>query len=81
VRRAYARWGYPDWLRIAIGAIELEAAAMAAFQPTRHLAVVQLLPILAGAAYTHAKTRRERNLTAVPLLAMAALLSILHEDK
>jgi hypothetical protein len=81
VRRAYARWGYPDWLRMAIGAIELEAAAMAAFRPTKHLAVAQLLPVLAGAVYTHAKTPRERMLTVVPLLTIAALLSILHEDK
>ena len=81
VRRAYARWGYPDWLRISVGVIELEAAALAAFQPTKHIAVAQLIPVLAGAVYTHAKTPRERMLTAVPLVTIAALLSILDEDK
>lgn len=81
VRRAYERWGYPDWLRIGVGIIELEAAALVAFRPTKHLAVVQLVPVFAGAVYTHAKMPRERMLTVVPLLSIAALLSILDEDE
>jgi NAD(P)-dependent dehydrogenase (short-subunit alcohol dehydrogenase family) len=43
--------------------------------------VAQLVPVLAGAVYTHAKTPRERILTVVPLLTIAALMSILDEDE
>ena len=74
VRRAYARWGYPDWFRIGIGVIELEAGLLAGFDMTRRLAALQLIPIMAGSIYTHSKTSGERHMTLVPAFTLVALL-------
>jgi putative oxidoreductase len=76
VRRAYARWGYPEWFRVAIGAIELEAGLLAAFDTTQRLASLQLMPIMAGSIYTHGKTPGERRMIVVPLLTVLALFRL-----
>jgi DoxX-like family len=66
VRRAYARWQYPDWFRITIALIEIEAGMLAAFDTTQRVAALQLIPVMAGAVYTHGKTCGERHMMALP---------------
>jgi len=76
VRLAYARWGYPEWFRMAIGAIEMEAGLLAAFGDTQRLAAFQLIPIMVGSIYTHGKTQSERHMAVVPTLTLLALIRI-----
>jgi hypothetical protein len=76
VRHAYARWGYPEWFRVAIGTIEMEAGVLAAFDTTQRLAALQLIPIMVGSIYTHAKTPHERHMAVVPTLTLVALFGL-----
>lgn len=73
VRRAYARWGYPEWFRVAIGSIEMEAGIFAAFDNTQRMAALQLIPIMLGSIYTHGKTPGERHMAVVPAITLVAL--------
>jgi putative oxidoreductase len=73
VRRSYARWGYPNWFRIVIGIVEIEAGVLAASNTKQHLAALQLIPIMAGSIYTHLKTPGEGHLTVVPAFILAPL--------
>ena len=73
VRRAYARWGYPEWFRVAIGMVEIEAGLLAAFDNTQRVAALQLIPIMVGAIYTHGKTPGERHMIVVPAIMLFAL--------
>jgi len=73
VRRAYARWGYPEWFRIAIGMIEIEAGMLAAFDATQRLAALQLIAIMAGSIYTHGKTAGERHMMVMPAFTLVIL--------
>jgi len=51
--KQFAAWGYPAWLRLAIGGLEI-AGAIGLFIPKlRSLAVYGLIGILVGAIYTH----------------------------
>jgi putative oxidoreductase len=73
VRRAYARWGYPEWFLVAIGSIEMEAGIFAAFDNTQRIAALQLIPIMLGSIYTHGKTPGERYMAVVPAVTLMAL--------
>ena len=76
VRHAYARWGYHEWFRVAIGAIEVEAGVLAAFDDTQNIAAFQLIPIMIGSMYTHGKTPGERPMAVVPALTLVALVGM-----
>ena len=73
VRRAYARWGYPEWFRVAIGSIEMDAGIFAAFDNTQRIAALQPIPIMLGSIYTHGKTPGERHMAVVPAITLMAL--------
>ena len=51
--KQFAAWGYPSWLRSAIGGLEI-AGAIGLFVPKlRSLAIYGLIGIMVGAIYTH----------------------------
>lgn len=68
----FAKWGYPDWFRLVVGAVEVIGAVLllvprAAFYAASVLAVQML-----GAAYTHLVNDEAANVP-VPLVLFALL--------
>ena len=51
--RHFARWGYPDWLRLVIGTLEVAAAALLCLPKLATLGACVIVVIMAGATYTH----------------------------
>jgi putative oxidoreductase len=46
-------WGYPSWVRLAVGALEILCAILLWVPRSRRWAVLVLLVIMTGAAITH----------------------------
>jgi putative oxidoreductase len=51
--RHFARWGYPDWLRLVIGSLEVAAAALLCIPKLATLGACVIVVVMAGATYTH----------------------------
>ncbi|WP_420448388.1 DoxX family protein [Candidatus Palauibacter sp.] len=48
----FSVWGYPAWFQYLIGVVEVLAGVGFLRRPTRFLAAVVVIPIMAGAIYT-----------------------------
>ena len=48
----FHRWGYPDWIRITLGGVELGAAALLFWKPGRQLAAQIMIAVMGGAIAT-----------------------------
>ncbi len=72
----FARWGYPDWLRLLIGAIEVAGAIGLAGRATTSIAAAGLAVVMAGAAVTHLRTPGEAALALVPAALGAVLIAV-----
>ncbi|MFC3061593.1 DoxX family protein [Paenirhodobacter populi] len=48
----YRRWGYPDWFHYLTGALELAAAALIAYRPTRLWGAGLATAVMVAAALT-----------------------------
>jgi putative oxidoreductase len=73
--RMFAAWGFPAWLRVAIGATEV-ACALALFIPrSRAWACAMLLVVMAGAAVTHLTHSEPRRV--ILNVALSALIGLL----
>ena len=46
-------WGYPDWLRILVGCLEIFGGVLLLFRHTLLTGALLLLPVILGAGYTH----------------------------
>ncbi|MYA32398.1 MAG: DoxX family protein [Gemmatimonadales bacterium] len=66
----FAVWGYPAWFQYLIGVAEALAGVGFLRRPTRFLAAVIVVPIMAGAIYTlvRAGTAPQAAMPAVALL-------------
>ncbi|MXW68176.1 MAG: DoxX family protein [Gemmatimonadales bacterium] len=66
----FAVWGYPAWFQYLIGVVEVLAGVGFLRRPTRFLAAVVVVPIMAGAVYTlvTAGTAAQAPIPAVALL-------------
>jgi putative oxidoreductase len=72
----FARWGYPSWFRLFIGAAELAGAVGLLIPKLRALAASGLALVMAGAVYTHIRAGEGAE-TVMPavLFALTALLA------
>ncbi len=48
----FRRWGYPDWVRITLGCVELAAAALLFWKPGRRLGAQIMIAVMGGAIAT-----------------------------
>lgn len=48
----FRRWGYPDWIRILLGGVELLAAALLLWIPTRRFGNQVMVAVMGGAIAT-----------------------------
>jgi uncharacterized membrane protein YphA (DoxX/SURF4 family) len=51
--RHFARWGYPDWLRLVVGIVEVASAVLLLVPRLATLGACGLVMVMAGATYTH----------------------------
>lgn len=75
--RAFARWGYPDWFRLVVGAVEVSSAVLLLIPRLAFLGAAGIAAIMAGATYTHVVRVPEEASRApftLTLLALAALV-------
>ena len=75
--RLFAAWGYPDWLRLVAGAIEVASAVLLLVPALAPLGALGVVVIMAGATYTHlfrASDEAARAVFALGLLVLAAVV-------
>jgi len=72
---SFARWGYPDWFRVLVGALEVTGAFGLAGRATSPAAAAGLALLMAGAAVTHLRAPGEAALALLPA-ALAIVLAI-----
>ncbi len=48
----FRRWGYPDWIRITVGGVELVGAALLLWSPGRRLGAQIMVAVMGGAIAT-----------------------------
>jgi putative oxidoreductase len=51
--RHFATWGYPDWFRLVVGAIETTSALLLLVPRVAFFGALGIATIMAGATYTH----------------------------
>lgn len=73
---SFARWGYPDWLRVLVGALEVAGAVGLVLPATRRSAASGLALLMIGAAITHLRAPGEAWLALMPAAFIAALLLV-----
>lgn len=49
----FARWRWPDWMRLAVGAVEVTSAIMLLIPGRAFFGAGNLMLVMAGATYTH----------------------------
>jgi len=82
--RAFVRWGYPDWFRLVVGAIEVASAILLLIPRLAFLGAAGIAVIMAGATYTHVIRTPEEASRApftLTLLALAALVGLARRPK
>lgn len=73
VKRDFARWGYPTWLRLACGALELSSAGLLLGHQTRLPGLALAGTVMTGALFTLLRNREPfRHLA--PALFFSALV-------
>lgn len=80
--RAFRFWGYPDWFRITIGALELLAALLLIAGRTAVLGAMTIMVIMLGAMATHLILEGGRHITSeiVPL-TLATIVFIIRRKQ
>lgn len=79
----FARWGYPDWFRLVVGALEVVAAALLFARRFAFFGALALVIVMAGATYTHLfRATGEGAMAAftLVLLGLAALVAYVRAD-
>ena len=51
----FAKWGYPDWFRLLVGALEVAAGIALLIPRAAIVASATLAVVMAGAVYTHVR--------------------------
>lgn len=49
----FAHWGWPDWLRLVVGAVEVTSAVLLLIPRVAFFGGCALVVVMAGATYTH----------------------------
>jgi uncharacterized membrane protein YphA (DoxX/SURF4 family) len=76
VREEFEKWRYPAWLRLAVGVMELTAAALLLIAATRTWGAMLALLILAAVIFSMARTREWLRMQ-FPLLMGALCVGLL----
>ena len=73
---AFRHWGYPDWFRVTIGAIELAAVVLLLLGRTAALGAILIIVVMLGAWATHLIFDGGRHMTSevVPLVLASLVL-------
>ena len=51
--KGFAHWGYPDWFRLVVGAVEVACAILLLIPRAAFFGASALTLVMAGATYTH----------------------------
>lgn len=80
--RAFRFWGYPDWFRITIGALELLAALLLIAGRTAVLGAMTIMVIMLGGMATHLIFEGGRHITSeVVPLTLATIVFIIRRKQ
>ncbi|RWR27319.1 DoxX family protein [Sinirhodobacter populi] len=71
----YRRWGYPDWFHFLTGALELSAAVLIAYRPTRLWGACLASGVMVAAAFT-VLSHGEFAHAIAPLIVLAVALTV-----
>ena len=77
--RHFVVWGYPDWFRVVVGAIETTSAVLLLVPRLAFFGAIGIAMIMAGATYTHVVRVPEeagRAPFTLSLLALAAIVAM-----
>lgn len=76
--KAFRNWGYPDWFRVTIGAIELLAVALLVWRRTAAVGAILIICVMLGAWGTHLVFDHGRHMTSevVPLVLASIVLFV-----
>ena len=76
--KAFRFWGYPDWFRIAIGAIELTAVGLLLWPRSAVVGASFIIVVMLGGMGTHVVKEGGRHITSevVPLVLATIVLVI-----
>ena len=72
----FARWGWPDWMRIAIGAIEVTAAVLLLIPRIAFFGACTLMVVMMGAIHTHLFRATGEASMVVPPLVLLGLAAV-----
>jgi putative oxidoreductase len=78
--RDFARWGYPDWFRIAVGIAELVSFLLLLVPPVAGVGAGIFAVIMLGAIFTHA-THNELSRLPFNLLLLAFSAIVIYARK
>lgn len=75
---AFRQWGYPDWFRMLIGALELSAALLLLLGRTAAFGALIIIVVMLGAWATHLIFDGGRHMTSevVPLVLATSVLIV-----
>lgn len=75
---AFRHWGYPDWFRVTIGALEVGAAILLALGRTAAFGAIIIIVVMLGGMATHLIFDGGRHLTSevVPLVLASIVLAM-----
>ena len=75
---AFRQWGYPDWFRMLIGALELSAALLLFLGRTAAFGAIIIIVVMLGAWATHLILEGGRHMTSevVPLVLATIVLIV-----
>jgi uncharacterized membrane protein YphA (DoxX/SURF4 family) len=69
--QSFARWGWPDWMRLAVGTVEVVSAALLLVPRVAFFGATALMVVMAGAIYTHLfRAPGEAGMAVVPLVLL-----------
>lgn len=72
----FAHWGYPDWFRLVVGAVEVSSALLLLVPRAAFFGGCALGAVMLGATYTHLfRAAGEGGMAVVPLV-LFALVSV-----
>jgi len=79
--QGFARWGYPDWFRIAVGLAEVVGAVLLVIPSVQWIGAAGLSIMMVGATITHLMTQGEAIAAVVPATLFALLLAVAFADE
>jgi uncharacterized membrane protein YphA (DoxX/SURF4 family) len=79
--QGFARWGYPDWFRIAVGLAEVVGAVLLLVPSVQWIGAAGLSVMMVGATITHLMTPGEAARAVVPVVLFLSLVGVAFADE